>query len=164
MNQLSTIRPLVDGEEVEVCNLVARSFNEFIAPEFSEEGVNEFFKYANPRAFRKRNDSGYLTMVSEIDGSIAGMIEIRGNSHISMLYVDKSHHRKGIAKALIREVMKTLDLSSDITVNSSRYAVPFYESLGFIQFESEKTIYGVIHIPMMVSSAKLKERLNENTS
>ena len=159
MNRLNSIRPLSDGEEIEVCNLVARSFNEFIAPEFSEEGVEEFFKYANPRAFKKRIDLGYLAMVSEIDGNLAGMIEVRGSSHISMLYVDKLYHRRGVAKGLIKEAAKSLELSSEITVNSSRYAVPFYESLGFIQFENEKTIYGVTHIPMMVSSEKLKEIL-----
>ena len=163
MNQLNTIRPLADGEEIEVCNLVARSFNEFIAPEFSEEGVEEFFKYANPRALKKRNELGYLAMVSEIDGNLVGMIETRGSSHISMLYVDKLYHRRGVAKGLIKEAIKSLDLSPEITVNSSRYAVPFYESLGFIQFENEKTIYGVIHIPMMVAYTKLKERIYENT-
>ena len=54
-------------------------------------------------------------------------------------------------------------MSSDITVNSSRYAVPFYESLGFVQIEDEKTIYGVIHIPMMATYGKLRESLYENT-
>lgn len=153
------IRPLRDGEEIFICNLVVRTFNEFIAPEFTEEGVEEFFKYSNPRAFKKRTESGYFSMVSEIDGQLAGMIEIKENRHISMLYVDKSFHRNGIASELIRNSMDILANSSDITVNSSRYAVPFYEKLGFIQFEEEKTIYGVIHIPMMVSSKELKKKI-----
>ncbi len=102
-------------------------------------------------------------MVSEIEGKLAGMIEVKDNSHISMLYVDKSYHRRGVAKDLMREAIESIELSSEITVNSSRYAVPFYESLGFIQFENEKTIHGVIHIPMMVSSTILKEKLYENT-
>lgn len=164
MSTLFKIRPLRSGEEVPICNLVAITFNEFIAPEFSEEGVEEFFKYANPHAFKKRMESGYLSMVSETNGKLAGMIEIKGNSHISMLYVDKTFHRRGIARRLIKNSMHILGASSDITVNSSRYAVPFYESLGFIQFEEEKTIYGVIHVPMMVTSTKLKELIDENTS
>ena len=159
MNKIFEIRTLANGQEVEVCNLVARTFNEFIAPEFSEEGVEEFFKYANPRAFKKRLESGYLAMVAEIQGKLAGMIEVKANNHISMLYVDKAFHRNGVARGLIKNVMHVLSKSSDVTVNSSRYAVPFYEKLGFIQFEEEKIIYGVIHVPMMVRTSELKERV-----
>lgn len=163
MSKIFTIRPLGYGEVVEVCNLVARAFNEFIAPEFSEEGVEEFFKYSNPRALKKRLDSEYSAMVSESQGKIAGMIEIKGNNHISMLFVDKTFHRMGVATELIKSSMTVLSESSDVTVNSSRYAVPFYEKLGFIQFEEEKTIYGVTHVPMMVRISILKEVLHENT-
>lgn len=157
------MRRTKSGDEIEICNLVARSFNEFIAPEFSEEGIEEFFKYSNPRDFIKRAESGYFSMVAVNNSSIAGMIEIKQNNHLSMLYVDKDYHRRGIAKCLIREALKNvkpqIEISTDITVNSSRYAVPFYEKLGFLQFDEEKAIYGVIHIPMMVTYSKLRKQL-----
>ena len=160
MTTLFTIRPLREGEEIQVCNLVARSFNEFIAPGFSEEGVQEFFKYANPRALKKRMESDYFAMVAEFQGEITGIIELRENNHISMLYVHKAFHRKGVAKELVRlaleEVSSNNENIEEITVNSSRYAVPFYERLGFIQYESEKSIYGVIHIPMVLTLSKTK--------
>ena len=164
MTTLLTLRQVRRGEEIEVCNLVARSFNEFIAPEFSEEGIQEFFTYANPRDFKKRAESGYYSMVAESGGKLAGVIELKEYNHISMLYVEKAFHKKGVAKELIRVALEKVSSSNsnlcDITVNSSIYAVPFYEKLGFIQFEEEKTIYGVIHIPMMVTYAKLKESLS----
>jgi len=164
MRNICTVRNIRAGEEIEVCNLVARSFNEFIAPEFSEKGIEEFYKYSNPREFLKRAESGYFSMVSETDGKLAGVIEFKGNKHISMLYVDKAFHKKGVAKELIRialeEVTSSRGNHGNITVNSSRYAVPFYEKLGFIQFEEEKTIYGVFHIPMIVKYTKLCESLS----
>lgn len=160
MSELFAIRPPAEGEEIEVCNLVARSFNEFIAPEFSEEGVLEFYKYANPRAFLRRLESGYFALVAEAKNKIAGVIEIKGKSHLSMLYVEKAYHHKGIARELIKAVLEEREMYSDITVNSSKYAVPFYESLGFIQIEDEKTICGVIHVPMMVSTPLLKESVS----
>ena len=126
------------GEETAVSNLVARSFNEFIAPGFSEEGIDEFFKYANPRSLAKRSEDSHFVLVAEAGGEIAGMIEVREMKHISMLFVDKAHHRKGIGKELFR-------------VHSSRFAVPFYESLGFTKTSEEKIIYGVIHIPMALT-------------
>jgi len=161
MTTLFTVRHIKVGEEFKVCNLVARSFNEFIAPGFSEEGVDEFFKYANPRALKKRVESGYLAMVAESGGELVGMIEMRGSNHISMLYVDKAFHRKGVAKDLVRlaleETPSNTESPKDITVNSSRYAVPFYESLGFIQFENEKSIFGVVHIPMALSLSNINQ-------
>lgn len=161
MTTILTLRQLRKGEEIEVCNLVARSFNEFIAPEFSEEGIQEFFKYSNPRDFKKRAESGYYSMVAESQGKLFGVIELKGNNHISMLYVDKAFHKKGVAKELLRVALEKFSSNKgDITVNSSRYAVPFYEKLGFIQFEEEKTIFGVIHIPMMVTYSKLEESLS----
>jgi len=79
------------------------------------------------------------------------------------LFVDKAYHRKGIAKRLIKSAFEKLTAGKRsidiITVNSSRYAVPFYENLGFIQFDEEKTIYGVIHIPMMVRYSNLREKI-----
>ncbi|MCZ6790334.1 MAG: GNAT family N-acetyltransferase [Candidatus Dadabacteria bacterium] len=161
MTNSINFRQLKPGEEIEVCNLAARSFNEFIAPGFTEEGIQEFFKYSNPRAFKRRLESGYFTMVAESGGKLAGMIEMRGNKHISMLYVDKAYHRKGVAKDLVRQALQEISSNSatpkDITVNSSRYAVPFYEGLGFIQFENEKSIFGVIHIPMVLSLSNIKQ-------
>lgn len=163
MTTLLTVKQIRLGEEIEVCNLVAKSFNEFIAPEFSDEGIEEFFKYSNPREFKKRSESGYFSMVAKSQDKLAGMIEVKGDSHISMLYVDRAFHRKGIAKILVKQALERISsekgLSGDITVNSSRYAVPFYERLGFLQFEEEKSIYGVIHIPMIVKYSKLKKLL-----
>ena len=148
-------RKIRDGEEIEVCNLVARSFNEFIAPDFPEQGVEEFFLYSNPLSLKRRLEKNYFSMVAECDGRILGMIEIKGENHISMLYVDKDFHHNGIASYLVKKALEEISENNrnpkDITVNSSRYAVPFYESLGFIQYEDEKSVYGVIHTPMLLS-------------
>lgn len=158
-----TVRQPKSGEEIVVCNIVARSFNEFIAPEFTEEGIEEFFKYANPREFKRRSDSGYFSLIAESDSDIVGVVEINNSRHISMLFVEKDYHKKGIAKSLIKNAFEELKAEKKridiITVNSSRYAVTFYEKLGFIQYDEEKTIYGVIHIPMMAKYSELKEKL-----
>ncbi|MEQ9618473.1 MAG: GNAT family N-acetyltransferase [Deltaproteobacteria bacterium] len=165
----STIyRPLRPGEEAEVCNLVARSFNEFIAPEFSEDGIEEFFRYANPRELAKRSLGNHITIVAETDGAIAGIIEIRGRRHISMLFVDKEFHRRGIAKELVGTALERIGSGSGtpekITVNSSTFAVPFYESLGFVQTSGPKTIHGVLHIPMALKLSGGNIIGNENAS
>lgn len=153
--QNAVYRPARPGEETAVSNLVARSFNEFIAPYFSEEGIEEFFKYANPRSLAKRSKDAHFVLVAEIDGEIAGMIEIREMSHISMLFVDKARHGKGIGRELVRLALERVKSESsppeEITVNSSRFAVPFYERLGFLKTSEEKIINGFVHIPMALA-------------
>ncbi len=42
------------GEETKVCSLVEKVFNEFVAPDYEEEGINEFFKFGNPFALAER--------------------------------------------------------------------------------------------------------------
>ena len=155
------------GEEVEVCNLVARSFNEFIAPDFQDEGIEEFFNYANPRALIKRSEGNHFVLVAEAEGAIAGMIEIREMRHVSMLFVDKAYHRRGIAKELFSAALDRIKSESrppkKVTVHSSRFALPFYESLGFVRTEAEKIIHGVIHIPMALVLRKGRILRHENT-
>jgi len=155
------------GEEVEVANLVARSFNEFVAPDFPEEGIDEFFTYANPRALRKRSEGSCFVLVAESEGVIAGMIEVREMRHISMLFVDKASHRKGIGKGLFAAALERIGSVSQppkiLTVNSSRFAVPFYESLGFVRSEEEKIIHGVIHIPMALPLREGRILRHENS-
>jgi len=153
MTESVRYRPMKPGEEVEVSNLVARSFNEFIAPGFSEEGVEEFFKYANHRALLKRSEAGdHFVIAAEREGVIVGMIEIKKRRHVSMLFVDKSFHRKGMASELLRlaiEDIRSCDqIPYKITVNSSPFAVSFYERAGFKPTSEPKTIYGIVHIPM----------------
>lgn len=163
MNIPLIVRPLNPGEEVEVVNLVARSFNEFIAPDFPEEGIEEFFGYSNPRALIKRSDGNHFVLVAETEGTIAGMIEIREMRHVSMLFVDKAFHRRGIGKELFRAAIDRIKSESrppkTVTVHSSRFAVPFYESLGFVRTEEEKIIHGVIHIPMALALSAGKANL-----
>lgn len=152
MNSQFVYRPFNPGEEAEVSNLVAKSFNEFVGTDFPEEGIEEFFNYANPRALLKRLNGNHFVLVAEAEGSIAGMIEIREMRHISMLFVDKAHHRKGIGKELVRLALDKIKSDSrppkKVTVHSSRFAAPFYKSLGFVPTENEKIIHGVVHIPM----------------
>jgi len=52
--------------------------------------------------------------------------ETRGTSHISLMFVDKTHHKKGIARQMFNVVIEELAKNptvTQITVNSSPYAV-----------------------------------------
>ena len=84
-----------------------------------------------------------------------------------MLFVDKAFHRKGIGRELFAAALERIysegPMPEMLTVNSSRFAVPFYESLGFVRSEEEKIIHGVIHIPMALPLREGRILRHENS-
>jgi GNAT superfamily N-acetyltransferase len=146
------IRSMCNGEEEAVCQMIQRSFDRFVGCDYSREGVDEFYKYANPAVMASRLSEGHSILVADCHNQIVGMIEFRNNEHLSLLFVDPLHLRKGISRALfdhgLRVIRKANPSLERITVNSSRYAVPIYESFGFVASGDESTIKGITFLPM----------------
>ena len=144
-----TIQP---GEEEAGCRMALKSFNEFVASDYSIEDQNEFKKYVNPESMRDRVSKGGIVILALAGGKIIGLIEVRLDNHISLLFVDKEWHRQGIARNLLElAIDRCKKHNSDvevIEVHSSPYAVPVYEKLGFIQSGEERIENGIQYIPM----------------
>lgn len=137
-----------------VSELVGRVFDRFIAPEYSDEGIREFRRYIQPQAFRERMHAGHFGLLAETGDRIAGMIEARGNDHVSLLFVDPEFHNRGIAKELLRQTVEHCRAAqpglSGIGVNSSSYAVAIYEKLGFRRAGERQVRNGIGFIPMFL--------------
>lgn len=148
------IRP-IDADQLrdsKATPLVLRVFGEFEAPEYSDEGVREFQEYVDERAMEQRLRSGELLMWGYfVDGRVVGVIAMRPIGHVSLLFVDKEHHRRGIARRLLDVAVSTCMKRSariETTVNSSPYAVGFYRKLGFVETDGEQTLNGIRFVPM----------------
>jgi len=140
------------GEETEVCDLIIRVFKEFVAPEFPQRGVQEFLDYVKPDSLLKRSQANYFVLVATAQDRVVGMIEVRDNNHISLLFVDKPFLRRKIGKQLLRRALE-ICLSrqpdtSEVSVNSSPYAVHIYEKLGFRPKGPKQIVNGVCFVPM----------------
>ena len=82
------------------------------------------------------------------------MIEVRDHDHISLFFVDAPFHQRGIGRELVHRALDICrrnrqDLQR-IDVNSSPYAVPVYEKLGFRQAAPEQVKNGIRFIPMVL--------------
>ena len=134
--------------------LVNKVFSEFVAVEYSGKGQKTFRDYLDHKYEETAADlmSGHKKMWGYYyENEIAGVISTRDVSHISLFFVDKKYHRKGIAKALFSEVLTELKQNPDvtkITVNSSPYAVEVYKKLGFNQTGEKQEKDGIIFVPM----------------
>lgn len=144
-----------EGEEHEICALVARVFDEYVAGDFSPEGVEEFYRYAEPSAIAERSRKGGKVLLAEEDGQILGMLELKGHDHIAMLFVDD--RERGLGRALVERALQlcregTEDLET-VSVHASLYAVPIYRKLGFEAQGPEQTENGMTYVPMVIRFA-----------
>lgn len=143
------IRRLGRSDISEAMALVWEVFSEFEAPEYSEEGVAEFRRYIEPGAISKRTDNGELALWGAFDrGSMSGVVGLRTADHISLLFVRKEYHRRGIARRLFEAAKQACTGAKEITVNSSPYAVEVYKRLGFVPVSGEMTMKGIRFTPM----------------
>lgn len=155
-NHLS-FQEMNEGEEKQIFELIKSVFEEYVAPDFSPEGVNNFMGFILPDSILKRKNSDrYFLITAKDNDKIVGMIEIRDYNHVCLLFVNKDYHNKGIAKQLYAlSLEKCKKLKKDlieIEVNSSRYAVPVYEKLGFKKTGEEQIKDGILFIPMKANT------------
>lgn len=147
------IRPLREAEIQTASALVRRVFAEFEAPDYAQEGIDVFHRFIAPEALTEqfRSDSLKLWGACRQD-TLAGVAAVRNQNHICLLFVDKSYHRQGIARALfsaVRDFCSTDPAISRITVNSSPYAVGIYRKLGFTATDAERIADGIRFTPMV---------------
>lgn len=134
------IRKLDNEDQQKVLSLVWKVFLEYEAPDYTQEGIEEFYKSIH--------DENYLSMLS-IYGAfsneeLVGVIATRNNGkHIALFFVDGKYHHQGIGKQLFQTVR-----TDKMTVNSSPYAVSVYCKLGFEAANTEQVVNGLRFTPM----------------
>ncbi len=124
--------------------LVWDVFMKYEAPDYGEDGIEEFRKSIN--------DPEYLKMVTAFGAyegdELVGIIATRSEgSHIALFFVKSEYQGKGIGRKLF-EYVCGLDKKEIITVNSSPYAVDIYQHLGFVAAGVEQSVNGLRFTPM----------------
>ena len=142
-------RQIHPSETAAASSLAREVFDRFVAPHYQTEGVAEFHRYASAEALSQRHKSGHITLVAEHSGELVGMLHLREPRHISMLFVQPSRQRGGIARGLLAAAAALAgDADCEFTVSSSPNAVSAYERLGFRITGSEQCVHGIRFVPM----------------
>lgn len=149
-------REIIAYDLNEASNLVWTVFSEYVAPGYSQEGIETFRKFIQPDELEKSLESGNYFMFGCYNGvKLVGVVAMRDLCHVSLLFVDKSYQGQGIAKELVlnaisRCIQEKLDISK-ISVYSSPYAVEIYKKLGFEVAGEHTTQNGITYIPMKMN-------------
>ncbi len=93
-------REMNSGEEQAVCDLVKQVFDEYVAPDYGQNGIDEFFRFANPCAMKERmQQPGGFVLVAQQGAVLVGMLEFYLPDSIAMLFVTVK--RQGVATKLL---------------------------------------------------------------
>lgn len=147
------VRMLREDEIDEALRLVKVVFDEFEATDYSSEGIGEFNRFIEYDSIIRDVRRKFLKFFGSFDNkNLVGVLAVRENRHISLLFVNKKYHRRGVAKGLVNEVIKycikeNMSLEN-ITVNSSTFAVDSYKAMGFKQMSTEQVVNGIRFVPM----------------
>lgn len=136
----------------EAMGLAWKTFLEFEAGVYSPEGVRSFEDFITDTGLKRMFDMGSYQMMAAYAGRrMVGMITLRNEMHISLLFVDKDYHRHGIGRALVEKIAGYVQNElgkSRLTVNASPYGVVFYHKIGFTDIGPENQQDGIIYTPM----------------
>ena len=142
------------GEEAEVCDLVFRVFDEFVAPQFSSEGVQEFRNHEDPHLFLRRSQWNHFILIAATEKEIVGMIETKNDGHITLFFVDGDHQGEGIGRELLKRALQICQRKDPeikrVTVSSAPNAVKIYETLGFRRAGPERIENQIRFVPMVL--------------
>ena len=148
---------LIDDLKMEeinyVSNMINNVFDEFVGKDYSKEGNNTFKDYIKPQNILIRlNGKNSRLLTARQGDEIIGILEIRNKDHISLFFIKKGFHGKGIGKKLFRYYLRTLKNENPeikaITINSSIYAEKIYSKLGFVKTGEMQEKDGIKYIPM----------------
>ena len=141
-----------DDEEWELArDLAFRTYEEFNEGDYSAEGKHNFHGYLFDPLLKEMFVRGQMQLfVAEYDDEIVGMIGLKHDSHISLLFVEGAVHRQGIGGALVEcaaQYARNQGVRA-LTVHSSLYARDFYHSMNFKDTGIQTMQDGIRYVPM----------------
>jgi len=135
----------------EISALISRNAKSLLKNDFDGDGLTFFLNAASEQSISEYMEQGFNYMVALARHEIVGVIAIKDFQHMFHLFVDRAHHKKGIAKQLwtkISEESIALGQTDKFTLNSTSYALPVYQCWGFIVTDELQTRHGISYTPM----------------
>lgn len=147
-------RRMKHGDEARVSEFISAVFDQYVAPGFSQKGIDEFMKYIEPDAMENQLKGNHVAFIAAFGTEIIGVIEIRDRGHVALFFVDGRFQRMGIGKKLLQKALKfCIDkdpIFQEITVNASPNSITAYEKMGFEPTDVEQCVNGIRFVPMVL--------------
>jgi GNAT superfamily N-acetyltransferase len=149
------VRPAYREEWEDAMALAWRTFMKFEAHDYTAEGVESFLDFISDNVLYRMFIMGVYQLFVACDKKrLIGMISLRNETHISLLFVDERYHKQGIGRRLMEYVgnyVKTEEGHRMLTVNAAPYAIGFYHRIGFVDTGRLQMSDGIYYTPMEMS-------------
>ncbi len=156
------LRPFMPADTMALRELFASSIEELTIEDYDEDQRAAWASRAlDAQAFAKRLGE-MLTLVVQVDGEYAGFGSLRDNKHLENLFVHPHYVGQGVGTALADALEKIAAARSttEITVDVSETAQPFFEERGYIA-----TGRNSIHIEdVWLSNTSMTKKLAESAT
>ena len=153
---MQNVRRMKQGELDEALGLIHSVFLEFEAPDYPKEGTTTFLEFIEKDSVQNGINKGELKFwVCSRSSGIIGVIAMRNEYHICMLFVHRDFNRQGVAKSLTYNALVEVDCKEEITVNSSPYGAEFYHNIGFEDADKLTITNGIKYVPMKAKCSKI---------
>ena len=142
------LRKAIPEDAKAISELMVPLVKEFISYEYTDQGTAVMLKSMTPEIIRSNIEQSYKYFVAEERNRIIGVLGFKQGYHLFHCFVNKKYHRKRLGKRLWQHWLAG-SKPERVTVNSSKYAIKFYQALGF---KSNHEIFeknGVICYPMV---------------
>jgi len=149
-----TIRPASLSDAAAISALLQDLTRRFIAPDCTGEGAALLLQAMSESAI-----AGYIQqpnfdyLLGEMNAELVAVVATRDNSHLYHLFVASHCQGKGYAAKLFAEAKARCLQRADtkiFTVNSSLYALPVYQHLGFVAVGGQRDTQGIRDVPMQL--------------
>jgi len=160
MNNIA-IRPARPEDVRPAHDFAQMIFEEYVLPDFDPPASERLRIHMDSEeqmlAYREGRQAMFVALVGD---RIVGMACERDGCHIRKLYVDGAYHRRGIATRLMDAIIHSMG-APRITINSSRFALRFYEKYGFKPTDAEQNKDGFVFTPMVFTPSAAERLLRE---
>lgn len=161
-----SIRGAKENEWEEAMNLAWETFLIFQTKEYSKEGIKSFQEFVSSGELKKFFLEGiYQLFVAAKGEKIVGIITLRNQSHISLLFVDKEYQRDGLGSLLVEYLSYyVLDENNRdyLTVDAAPSAVEFYQKIGFFELAPMQSHQGISYIAMKKNLRYIRKERKTN--
>lgn len=120
------------GQELEVSKICQRCINEINSQDSTEKQVENLFNAFTPRAILNYANQSHLYVAINLKGQICGTGTLAGNL-VKGVFVDVKLIGTGIGRQIMTFLEKKAEEKGEksIYLNSSKFAVKFYEKIGY---------------------------------
>lgn len=158
MDQDKQIRPIGAEELPEALALAWEVFAAQLAPECTDEGVDEFWHSIDQEYMLHRMGDGTLRFWGAFDGErMVGLCAMRELVHVALIFVAEDYQFQGAGTALLKKAVidcKALDPAiGRITVEALGDSRGFFETLGFVATGDDSFDSGLITTPMALGDS-----------